>query len=36
MAKKIPKPGIGKALKNKGARPGSNGKTPKTPSAKRA
>jgi hypothetical protein len=36
MAKQIPKAGIGKKLNNKGAKPGSNGKTPKTPSAKRA
>ncbi len=36
MAKKIGKAGIGKPLNNKGAKPGSNGKAPKTPSAKRA
>ena len=32
----IKKAGIGKPLKNKGAMPRSNGKAPKTPSAKRA
>ena len=36
MAKKIGKAGISKKLNNKGAMPGSNGKTPKTPSAKKA